>query len=73
MSTWSRNQTLRKAEYWSRTIAHHDAAHIITIRSARGYLLACGSIVTGGRVTNWTGVTEQQAHVCVGCVRTVTP
>jgi len=70
---WSRNQTLRRAEYWSRTITSHDAAHIVTIRINNGYRLACGSHVAGGRVTNWKGVTEQQAHVCVGCIRMVTP
>jgi hypothetical protein len=67
---------LRKSVYWTRTVVHHDPAHIVTNRSQGAgfprYFLACGQSVTGGRTSTYTGVCRQDAHVCVGCVKAVT-
>lgn len=75
MNRLSAQVVLRKATYWTRSIARHDAAHIVTRESRGGivrYFLACGESVTGGRITNYQQAKKLQAHVCVGCVNEVT-
>lgn len=75
MNRLSAHVVLRKAEYWTRSIAQHDAAHIVTRRSQGGiprYFLACGNSVTGGRIATWQRINDLHAHVCVGCVKAVT-
>ena len=75
MNRLSAQVVLRKATYWTRSIARHDAAHIVTRESRGGiprYFLACGDSVTGGRVTGYEQAKKLEAHVCVGCVKAVT-
>ena len=78
MNRLSAQVILRKASYWTRSIALHDAAHIVTGESRSGhpritrYFLACGDSVTGGRVTGYQQAKKLEAHVCVGCVKEVT-
>jgi hypothetical protein len=75
MAQMSKQVILRRAEYWTRTLAQHEAAHIVTGSSRGGiprYFLACGGSVTGGRTTGYQNVRQLQAHVCVGCVNEVT-
>lgn len=75
MNRLSAQVVLRRATYWTRSIARHDAAHIVTRESRGGiprYFLACGGSVTGGRITSYQQAKKLQAHVCVGCVNEVT-
>lgn len=77
MSGLAARATLRRADYWTRSIAQHDAAHIVTSRS-RGegiprYFFACGNSATGGRVTGYLNAQHLQLHVCVGCTKGVIP
>lgn len=74
MAAMSLREKLQRADYWTRSLATHEPAHIVTGRS-RGavvrYFLACNNSVTGGLNREYAAIRLQKAHVCVGCVNTV--
>ena len=74
MSTFSLRERLKRSVYWTRSLAQHEPAHIVTDQSSGGigrYFLACGNSVTGGRTAVYQRVEALHAHVCVGCVKAV--
>lgn len=74
MAAMSLREKLQRADYWTRSLAAYEPAHIVTTRSRGGvvrYFLACGNTVTGGLNRGYFAIELQKAHVCVGCVKTV--